>query len=139
MEQPKTATQALEETRPIRSIEAKETHNSEYAMQWGRTEQRYYFVCFRHLVKGHTSWLTLPYAHSTEAVRRQELLFCTDHDIPYGRLWHALKWNSDPVAEPVDAQLRGCPFGCGRVLRSHERFCPNCVHSMSLYENAGGW
>lgn len=36
---------------------------------------------------------------------------------------------------------RGCPMGCGRILRSHERHCPSCVQSMggpSQYEQGGG-
>lgn len=33
--------------------------------------------------------------------------------------------------------LRGCPMGCGRVLRGHEVDCPDCS-GQNQYETGGG-
>jgi hypothetical protein len=117
-----------------------------YTLIWGRDSERgYYFT----LVADGSS---VTYSSFTfdditlELLQAIEARFCSDYDLLFSNLTDDLDWKDWGYTpfftkckcshKPKQVHLRGCPIGCGRVLRDHERFCPHCIAdgSRSLYE-----
>ena len=127
----------------IPTEEVREIKCADYVMRWGKNDQGTYWVTFIYGKDSVTiSGKTPP---SSESVVCAEEIFCEDVGIPNERLADVIDWTPWPGMDcfdkiagtaAVDETLRGCPLGCGRVLRSHERSCPECVYEGALlYES----
>ena len=128
--------------------EAKEVQARAYAMQWGRNTDGQYWVRFNH--DGDSVEISRRSSQWTGALVEQvEEDFCQSHYLVNAGLYESLDWTPWPGAEcfhkaatsgtATDVVPRLCHFGCGRVLRGHERRCPDCVPSYEeLYNTVGG-
>lgn len=128
---------------------ANQVKGDDYSLRWGRRADGQYYVNYKHgiLYEGE---IVQDEPIEMSAALRMERDLCNTHDLPIAYLYSRLDWTPWPtgaggefhkaacVPEPTDQYVRTCHFGCGRVLRDHERRCPDCVPSYDELYNTGG-
>jgi len=124
-----------------------------YSLQWGRKHSGTYYVRWSTPKNDRAVEMTLQSRPFTEdELEMEEIRFCQDNGLQCKALFIDIDWTPFPNGpypfhkvrgseNPRELNLRGCPMGCGRVLRDHERHCPDCIPSyggQSLYNEVGG-
>lgn len=131
--------------------------DEDYSVHWGRnSKDGCYWVKFQK--DGHSVTYNDDDPLELEQIEAIEEAFCGHNEILNHEVGAALNWEPWPgcthfykvttahskkyspdLSDPEQCGLRPCHFGCGRMLRSHEKFCPNCVaDGDSLYNKVGG-
>ena len=124
-----------------------------YGFMWGRDDHGTWFANFIG-VGFRVGYKNEDRAPTPGELQFYERNFCAENKIECLKLSEGAEWDAPPggpypfykvrtAPHPDDRPawvVRTCHFGCGRVLRDHERHCPDCVPSYdNLYNSAGGF
>jgi len=131
---------------------AQQVNGSDYSIRWGRRADGQYYVNYKHrdLFEGE---IVRDEPISKKEAYRMELDLTSTYYLPIAYLYSRLDWSAWPTGaggefhkaacvqdRSDDQRVRNCHFGCGRVLRDHEKFCYHCVaDGDSLYSLSGGF